>query len=188
MKSNQCRSLPPSTSGWVASEVANPCLYPAPMRRHEHLEHPIAIGRFGAPTGHLHSRTTRCDRPPGDLSLLSADRLIQTAAHHQVAAQAVTHRLDRLGLRSALPRRPSRRALRSPTRSISTPSTGFPARSPPPSVLNAASGLGEHLDSLVSSPSRGGRRRSRSATECSWSPKRLAASPAAVWSPPSRTG
>src|SRR5215218_1143043 len=187
MKSNQCRSLPPSTSGWVASEVANPCLYPAPMRRHEHLEHPIAIGRSSAPTGHLHSRTTRYDRPPGDLSSPSTDRLIQTDAHHQVAAQAVTQLSERGAAVTADPR-PSRRALRSPTRSISTPSTGFPARSPPPSVLNAASGLGEHLDGLVSSPSRGGRRWSRSATECSWSPKRLAASPAAVWSPPSRTG
>jgi len=60
------------------------------MRRHEHLEHPIAIGRSSAPTGHLHSRTTRYDRPPGDLSPPSTDRLIQTDADHQVAAQAVT--------------------------------------------------------------------------------------------------
>jgi hypothetical protein len=83
------------------------------MRRHEHLEHPIAIGRSGAPTGHLHSRTTRCDGPPGDLSPPSADRLIQTDAHHQVAAQAVTQLSER-GAAVAADPRPSRRALRSP--------------------------------------------------------------------------
>jgi hypothetical protein len=74
------------------------------MRRYEHLEHPIAIGRFGAPTGHLHSRTTRCDRPPGDLSPPSADRLIQTDPHHQVAAQAVTQLSERGAAVAAAPR------------------------------------------------------------------------------------
>jgi hypothetical protein len=56
---------------------------------------PIAIGRSSAPTGHLHSRTTRYDRPPGDLSSPSTDRLIQTDADHQVDAQAVTQLSER---------------------------------------------------------------------------------------------
>src|SRR4029450_12542699 len=37
-------------------------------------------------------------------------------------------------------------------------------------------------------PPRGGPTWSRSATGCSWSPRRSAPSPAAAWSPPSRTG
>jgi hypothetical protein len=60
---NQCRPIPPRTSGWVAHKVATPCFVTAMRQSVRPLDHPIAIGRSSAPTGSRQAHPGGCAPP-----------------------------------------------------------------------------------------------------------------------------